>query len=110
MIIVRSFCARSLAMRAKGLFCILLVSAAAVTSARAQVSASIAGVISDTSGARVPAALVAIRNLETGAIRDSVTDDAGRYQLLALPVGDYELRVSKVGFQEQVRIGIHLVV
>jgi hypothetical protein len=97
-------------MRAKGRFCILLVIAAAVSAARAQVSASIAGVISDTSGARVPAALVAIRNLETGAIRDSVTDDAGRYQLLALPVGDYELRVSKVGFQDQVRIGIHLVV
>src|SRR5579859_2779648 len=97
-------------MRANRLFPILLVLAAAVPALRAQVSASIAGVISDTSGARVPAATVAIRNLETGAIRNSVTDDAGRYELLTLPVGEYELRVSKVGFQEQVRTGIHLAV
>ena len=97
-------------MRVNKLFAILLALAAAVPYVRAQVPASIAGVISDTSGARVPAATVTIRNLETGAIRNSVTDDAGRYQLLALPVGEYELRVSKVGFQEQVRTGIHLAV
>ena len=97
-------------MRVNKLFPILLALAAAVPYVRAQVPASIAGVISDTSGARVPAATVTIRNLETGAIRNSVTDDAGRYQLLALPVGEYELRVSKVGFQEQVRTGIHLAV
>src|SRR5579859_767561 len=97
-------------MRANRLFPILLVLAAAVPTLHAQVSATIAGVISDTSGARVPAATVSIRNLETGAIRNSITDDAGRYELLALPVGEYELRVSKVGFQEQVRTGIHLAV
>ncbi|HXJ04827.1 MAG TPA: carboxypeptidase regulatory-like domain-containing protein [Candidatus Acidoferrum sp.] len=97
-------------MRANKLSLILLVLAASVPSLRAQVSASIAGVISDSSGARVPAATVATKNLETGAIRNSVTDEAGRYQVLALPVGDYELTVSKAGFQELVRSGIHLAV
>jgi hypothetical protein len=97
-------------MRANRLLPILLVVAATAPSLRAQVSASIAGVISDTSGARVPEANVTMRNLETGAIRNSVTDDAGRYQLVGLPVGGYELRVSKAGFQEQVRTGVHLAV
>ncbi|MGB9464123.1 MAG: carboxypeptidase-like regulatory domain-containing protein [Candidatus Acidiferrum sp.] len=76
----------------------------------AQVSASIAGVVTDSSGARVPAAAVTVKNMETGAIRTTVTSDAGRYQVLALPVGEYEIRGSKSGFQEQVRGGIHLAV
>ena len=40
----------------------------------------------------------------------TVSDRSGRYQLLALPVGEYELRVSKAGFEEQVRSAIHLAV
>ncbi len=97
-------------MRANRLLLILLVLAAAAPSLRAQVSASVAGVITDTSGARVPAAAIIVKNLETGAIRSTVTDDAGRYQVLALPVGEYEIRISKPGFQEQIRSGIHLAV
>ena len=76
----------------------------------AQVSASITGVITDTSGARVPAAAISVKNVETGAIRTTVSDDAGRYQVLALPVGEYEIRVSKASFREQIRSGIHLAV
>jgi hypothetical protein len=77
---------------------------------RAQVSASMTGVITDTSGARVPAAAVTVKNVETGSLRSTVSDDAGRYQVLALPVGEYEIRVSKAGFREQIRSGIHLAV
>ncbi len=82
----------------------------AVPSLHAQVSASITGVITDTSGARIPSTAVTVKNLETGAMRSTATDGAGRYQVLALPVGEYEIRVSKAGFQEQIRSGIHLVV
>ena len=77
---------------------------------RGQVSASVTGVVTDASGARVAAANVAARNVETGATRSATTDDEGRYQMLALPVGEYEMRVSKAGFQEGLRSGIHLVV
>src|SRR5580765_1477275 len=97
-------------MRVNRLLPILLLIAAAAPSLRAQVSASIAGVVSDTSGARVPAAAITVKNVETGAIRSTVTDDSGRYQVLALPVGEYEIRISKTGFQEQIRSGIHLAV
>src|SRR4029077_17947230 len=87
-----------------------LLMLAGVPSARAQVSASIKGTVTDPSGAPVPSAAVKTKNLETGATRTSVTDDAGRYLVLSLPVGEYEVRVSKAGFQDAIRSGIHLVV
>jgi hypothetical protein len=58
----------------------------------------------------VPSATVNTQNLETGAIRSGITDDLGRYLVLALPVGEYEVRVAKPGFQDAIRSGIHLVV
>src|SRR5882757_10794609 len=78
--------------------------------AQAQVSGSIRGVVTDASGAPVSQAAVLVKNLETDAKRTSTTDDAGRYLLLALPVGRYEVRISKSGFQEAVQSGISLVV
>lgn len=56
----------------------------------------------------MPNANVKATNLETGAIRSSVTDGAGEYLVLALPVGEYEVRVTRPGFQDAVRGGIHL--
>src|SRR6266436_6356664 len=79
-------------------------------SAHAQVSASIKGIVTDPSGAPVPAATVTAKNTETGAERISATDDAGRYQIVWLAVGQYEVTVAKTGFQEAVRGGIRLVV
>src|SRR5882724_11218083 len=87
-----------------------LLMLAGMPSARAQVSASIKGTVTDPSNAPVPSAAVKTRNLETGAIRNSITDDAGRYLVLSLPVGEYEIRITKTGFQDAIRSGIHLVV
>jgi hypothetical protein len=87
-----------------------LLALACLTPARAQVSASITGIVSDASGAPVPSATIKAKNLETGAIRTAVTDGSGRYLLLSLPVGEYEASVSKSGFQDAMRTGIHLVV
>jgi len=79
-------------------------------SARAQVSASIKGTVTDPSGAPVPSATVKTRNFETGAVRSSITDAAGHYLVLLLAVGEYEVRATKSGFQDAIRSGIHLVV
>src|SRR6266853_4937698 len=75
-------------------------------SARAQVSASIKGIVTDPSGAPVPAATVTTKNTETAAARSAITDDAGRYQIVWLAVGQYEVAVTKPGFQEAIRSGI----
>ncbi len=97
-----------------GLLCrfavVALLALACWTPARAQVAASITGIVTDASGAPVPAASVKTQSLETGATRDGATDGVGRYLVLSLPVGEYEITVSKAGFQDTVRTGIQLVV
>ncbi len=79
-------------------------------STRAQVPSSIKGVVTDPSGAPVPAATVTTKNTETGAARSATTDDEGRYQIVWLPVGQYQVAVTKPGFEEAIRSGIRLVV
>src|SRR5258707_3355758 len=81
-----------------------------VPRSRAQVSAAISGRVIDPTGAVVSGATVTATNLETQAARTSVTDEAGRYSILYLAIGSYEIRDSKPGFQEAVRSGIHLAV
>lgn len=76
--------------------------------AHAQVSASISGVVTDPSGAAVPSASVTARNMETEVLRTTMTDGTGHYLILALPVGLYEVKVSKSGFHESTRSGIQL--
>jgi carboxypeptidase family protein len=78
--------------------------------AQAQASSSVTGSVSDPTGAAVSSASVAVKNLETGALRNTDTDDRGRYQVLALPVGTYEVKVAKPGFQDSTRSGIELAV
>ena len=39
---------------------------------------------------------------------DIGADGTGRYLILSLPVGQYEVRVTKAGFQDAIRSGIHL--
>jgi hypothetical protein len=78
--------------------------------ARGQVAASMAGRVIDSSGAPVASATVTATNRETGAVRTATTDDAGRYQIVSLAIGPFEVSVSKSGFQHAIRTGIRLVV
>ncbi|HZC66173.1 MAG TPA: carboxypeptidase-like regulatory domain-containing protein, partial [Candidatus Dormibacteraeota bacterium] len=91
-------------------FLVLLCVVSASVPVAAQVAAHIKGVVTDASGATVPSAIVEVKNVETGALRSTTTDDAGRYLVLSLALGDYEIRASKTGFQEAVRTGVHLIV
>src|SRR5260370_7693310 len=91
-------------------FAIIFCAATCAPSARAQLSVSITGFVTDPSGAPIPSASVTAKNLETGAVRYSLTDDSGRYLVLSLPVAEYEVRVAKPGFQDGLRTGIHLVI
>jgi len=75
-----------------------------------QVSANLSGVITDPSGAAISGASVKVNSLDTGVSRIADTDAGGRYRFFALPVGLYELRVTKEGFAEGIRSGIRLAV
>jgi hypothetical protein len=76
----------------------------------AQGEASIQGVVSDSSGGAVPGVAIRITNLETGAQRSLFTDEAGRYDGAALPVGRYAVLAEKNGFRSEVRTNISVVV
>jgi len=88
----------------------LLLSCICVPFSAAQVSASLSGIITDPSGAAVSAASVTAKNLDTGMSRTVPTGQGGRYRFFALPVGPYEIRVTKDGFAEGIRSGVRLVV
>ncbi len=77
---------------------------------RAQVSASLSGRVTDSTGAVVSGAAVTAQNMDTSISRTAITDQAGRYELIALPVGRYQVQAAKTGFAERVRTGILLVV
>lgn len=75
-----------------------------------QVSASLSGTIMDPSSAVIAGATVTVKNADTGFTRSAVTDASGRYEVNALPVGEYEVRAQKANFSPAVRTGIRLVV
>ncbi len=95
-------------MRSISLSIMLLLMLAGATPVLAQVKASIKGTITDPSGAAVASATVTARNTETSFSRTTASESDGTYLLLALPVGSYEITVTKSGFQESMRKGIEL--
>ncbi len=89
--------------KSKSLALSLLFLAAAVsfsaTVAFAQSTGSIQGTVVDATGAAVPGASVAVRNMATGELRTTTTDAAGVYFVPSLPVGNYRVDVKSPGMQ-----------
>src|ERR1700741_2988789 len=56
---------------------------------------SIVGTVTDVNAAAIPDALVGARNVATGLARSTVTDSAGTYAMSELPIGTYEVTVTK---------------
>src|SRR6266481_5967134 len=74
---------------------LLLLVLGCATMAPAQVNtATLSGTVSDPQGLPVKGAKVTMTNAGTGAQRTSVTDDAGRYNLVGLPPGEYKMAVD----------------
>ena len=73
-----------------------------------EITGSIRGTVLDPSGAGIPAATVAAKQVETGLTRAVVTDRQGAYVLVELPIGHYELDVRSRGFQKYLQQGISL--
>ena len=76
---------------------VLLVSSAA----HAQVvGGTIAGVVTDPTGAIVQHASVIVRNEETGTHRTLLTGDDGRFAAISIPAGRYTLTAEAPGFAQ----------
>ncbi|HEY0265033.1 MAG TPA: TonB-dependent receptor [Granulicella sp.] len=76
---------------------------------RAQVTtATLSGVVTDSSGAIVPGAALTLRNTNTGQARTLTTNDSGSYSFDFVPIGPYTLQVASNGFRTQQRNSISL--
>jgi hypothetical protein len=73
-------------------------------------TATILGTVTDTSGAAVPNAAIQVKNVATGATSNATSDDQGRYRVPELPVGEYDVQSSRMGFSNEVRKSITLTV
>ncbi|MBI1956341.1 MAG: TonB-dependent receptor [Acidobacteria bacterium] len=78
---------------------VLILLALFCSTAAAQTTAAIVGLVTDPSGAAVPGAKVTITHPATGLERTFETDDTGNYLFTLLPIGDYSVRVQKAGFK-----------
>jgi hypothetical protein len=72
-------------------------------------SGTISGTVTDQTGAIVPGVPVMVRNLDTNVSRTTASQEDGRFNFPALPVGRYELTVEAPGFAKYVRGPITLV-
>ncbi|HJX90426.1 MAG TPA: TonB-dependent receptor, partial [Pyrinomonadaceae bacterium] len=88
----------------KLLRCPFTVAALLVLSAcvQAQSTASIEGLVTDQNGDLIAGAEIMASSHAIGVARRSITDSSGRYQIAALPIGDYRLQISAQGFTAQV--------
>lgn len=78
-------------------------------SAKAQtVYGSMAGSVSDPTGAVIPNAKIQAKNEKTGTVSDTVSTSAGAYRFPELPIGTYDLTVTASGFQTATLTGIRV--
>jgi outer membrane receptor protein involved in Fe transport len=85
---------------------LLFISAAGLLAQRT--TANIYGVVTDNSGAVVPAASVVLLNQRTGVEQRLHANEVGEFSATFVPVGIYTLRVEAKGFKTFVREGLEL--
>lgn len=93
-------CLRAKFWESLGMVTILALGLAVHGYAQSPGTAAIRGTITDPSGAVVPGATVVVRNLDTGAERNLITNEVGIYLAPLLQSGRYEVTVTKQGFAE----------
>jgi hypothetical protein len=86
-----------------------LLALAVVAPAIASAQGSIAGVVTDTSGAVLPGVTVEVASPALiEKVRSAVTDGTGQYQVVNLPPGAYSVTFMLAGFNTLKRDGIEL--
>ena len=73
-------------------------------------SGNLKGNVTDSTGAVLPGATVAVTNIETGIERRSVTDALGSFRFFALSPTSYELKISAAGFATMTRRPVEVTV
>ncbi|MCY4599179.1 MAG: TonB-dependent receptor [Acidobacteria bacterium] len=61
-------------------------------------TAEIVGLLEDSTGGVLPGVTVTVVNLDDGLVRSAVSDGGGRYAVMLLPPGRYDVRAELSGF------------
>jgi hypothetical protein len=90
--------------------CLAAALLASAGTAYSQATTSLRGTVTDSQGLALPTAVLALTNVENGAMRRLVTDSVGAYAFLQIPPGTYKLSAEKPGFTTATRDSIQLLV
>ena len=80
------------------------------TLAVAQNRGSITGRVTDATDAVIPGVSIKVTNVNTGATRETITNETGVFTIDLLTVGAYQIEAELSGFKKEVRSGITLAV
>src|SRR5207244_7697596 len=83
----------------KTLLVVTAVAGFSACSLSAQTFGEITGRVTDPSGAVIPGASVTLTNVNTNAVRNVVTTEAGSYTFPAVAPGLYRMRTDLAGFK-----------
>ena len=87
------------------IFCLLTLSPATAF-AQGATTGSLTGVVTDAQGGVLPGATVLATHAPTGTTYDGVTDGQGRYSLLNVRVGPYNVTATMGGFKPETQLAI----
>src|SRR3954451_486784 len=76
--------------------CVALLSAVAL----AQVNGSINGTVTDAGQAAMPAAVLTLKNTQTGDLRRAISSEGGFFTFIDVARGEYSITVTAQGFRE----------
>lgn len=82
---------------------VVLVLVIGVPASGQTVTATVLGTVTDNSGGVMPGVSVTAKNTGTGFTRTSVSDEKGRFEIRAAPVGPYEIASELQGSKKQVK-------
>jgi len=89
---------------------LLLLALLAQPAAAQVLYGSIVGTVEDQTGAVVPKGTITITNRATGLTRETTTDAAGRYSIVNVVAGAYDVRVTASGFRPLVRENVEVTI
>ena len=85
-----------------------LLAAPSALHAQGSTTANLSGTVVDPTGAVIPNAVVALKNVANNDTRETRSNGSGDFTFSVLPVGTYELDIKVQGFKELKEGGIHL--
>jgi Carboxypeptidase regulatory-like domain/TonB-dependent Receptor Plug Domain/TonB dependent receptor len=100
----------SVALRLCGykLLLVAVVLSATLANAQNANTGELKGAVTDSSGAVVPGTAVSIKNVQTGLVTQTKTNQDGLYDVPFLAPGNYTIMFSKQGFRDFIRQGVGL--